>query len=169
MPKDKLKRLVGVTTEERFWHHVPNRPEDGCWEWVGAKVNGYGLFWDGTKMPSGKPRIVRAHRFSLSLVQEMASTDVDHICRNRSCVRPDHLRLATRAQTCQNLVGATRQSKSGLRGVHPFRGKWAVQVRHEGVAHYGGVFATIQEANTAAIALRNRLFTHNEADRHLVA
>lgn len=169
MPKDKRERLVGGTTEERFWHHVPDRPEDGCWEWVGAQLNGYGLFWDGTRLPSGKPRIVRAHRFSLSLVQEMASVDVDHICRNKSCVRPDHLRLATRAQNRQNLDGATIRSKSGFRGVHPLRDKWVAQVGHKGVRHYGGVFGTPEEANEAAIALRNRLFTHNEADRSLVA
>src|SRR4051812_848506 len=30
------------TLEERFWSHVPNRPDEGCWEWVGPLRGPYG-------------------------------------------------------------------------------------------------------------------------------
>jgi hypothetical protein len=42
-----------------------------------------------------------------------------------------------------------------------------VTARHNGKTYYGGVFPLDQlaEAEEAAIALRNRLFTHNDLDR----
>ena len=39
--------------------------------------------------------------------------------------------------------------------------------RSNGETFYGGTFATVPEAEVAAIALRNQLFTHNDADRRL--
>ena len=38
--------------------------------------------------------------------------------------------------------------------------------KHNRKQYYGGYFDTIAEAEAAAIALHNRLFTHNDADRH---
>lgn len=92
---------------------------------------------------------------------------VDHTCHNRSCVNPDHLRVVTNKQNAENLRGANRASKSGVRGVWfaPTRGKWVVQVRHNGRRYSGGSHLTLEAAEQSAIALRNRLFTHNDADR----
>lgn len=40
-----------------------------------------------------------AHRFSLSLVQPLVEgLQVDHLCRNTSCVRPTHLEQVTQAE-----------------------------------------------------------------------
>jgi hypothetical protein len=40
-----------------------------------------------------------------------------------------------------------------------------VTVNHNRRAHYGGRFTNLEEAEAAAIALRNKLFTHNDMDR----
>lgn len=69
----------------RFWAKVEKSP--ACWVWIGSKNNfGYGHFRvDG--------RHQYAHRVSLAIhgVVIPKGAHVDHLCRNPSCVRPDHL------------------------------------------------------------------------------
>lgn len=66
---------------------------DGCWLWRGAKyVSGYGIIWHSElRTPTG------AHRYAYELwVGPIpAGLEVDHICRQRLCVNPEHLRLLT--------------------------------------------------------------------------
>lgn len=63
-----------------------------CWEWQGAvDPNGYGRFHiDG--------RMLGAHRVTYQmLVGEIPEgRDLDHLCRNRRCVRPSHLEPVSR-------------------------------------------------------------------------
>lgn len=157
----------GLTPEQRFWAKV-NKTET-CWLWTAAchKVGSYGDFWDGTKRPNGTNRIVRAHRFAYELLVGPipAGTEIDHICHVRRCVNPDHLRVTTHVENMQNR--SEFWGASGRRGVHLDRrtGRWDVRVTLKGATHYGGSFKTLEEADAAAIALRNELFTHNDADR----
>lgn len=153
-----------ASTEERFWFHL-NKVEftEDCWVWVGAKDGeGYGLFSMGK-------RCARAHRmaYELSYGSIPAGKVIDHICRNKSCVKPTHLRVVTQKQNLENLSGAYVNSKSGIRGVrwHKNSKRWVVRVTHNGVMIDGGSFKDIAEAEQAAIALRNSLYTHNEVDR----
>jgi hypothetical protein len=65
--------------------------EDGCWIWTaGINSEGYGSFWDGK-------RNVRAHRFSYELAVEPIpeGMQIDHLCRVRNCVNPEHLEPVT--------------------------------------------------------------------------
>lgn len=81
-----------IPIETRFWSKVKKgeQPED-CWEWIGTKDRkGYGaIFYEG--------RHQRAHRISFLLVGKdlSPSTQLDHLCRNTSCVNPDHLEPVT--------------------------------------------------------------------------
>lgn len=152
--------------EERFWVKVDKT--ETCWLWTAATSrNGYGDFWDGTKHPSGTNRIVRAHRYAYELLVGPipADREIDHICHQRNCVNPDHLRLATRKQQLENT--AAIRGISGVRGVTRDKGghAWRVRVMHNGVSHYGGTFADLGEAEAVAIRMRNDLFTHNDLDR----
>lgn len=77
----------------RFWSKVDLRTGDQCWEWQGAKdALGYGQF-------KVKGRVVRAHRFAFQRKRGPipAGLELDHLCRNPSCVRPDHLDPVVRA------------------------------------------------------------------------
>lgn len=89
--KERLGKTEDPTGADRFWAKV--RKGDGCWEWLGTKRHGHGHFYYKGKMR-------RAHRVSLELAGRPAPDDmhVDHTCRNRSCVNPDHLRVVTPGQ-----------------------------------------------------------------------
>ena len=74
----------------RFWSKVL-KVNDSCWLWTDSKATrGYGVFWyAGKQMP--------AHRFSYLLKHGAIpeGLELDHLCRNRACVNPDHLEPVT--------------------------------------------------------------------------
>lgn len=136
---------------------------NGCWRWTGGtNKHGYGcVARDG--------KTLRVHRVVYEHLVGLipAGKILDHICHNRACANPEHLRLVTVKQNNENKSGPSSNSKSGFLGVFPHRAsnKWEVRVAHEGVSHYGGLHESPEAANEVAIALRNRLFTHNDQDR----
>jgi len=76
---------------------------DGCWPWTGTiSPDGYGMitFWD----KNGKWTGTTAHRilYQLFVGSIPNGEEIDHICRVRHCVRPDHLRSVP---PLQNRVG----------------------------------------------------------------
>lgn len=95
---------------------------------------------------------------------------VDHICHNRPCVNPEHLRLVTAKQNMENRIGVGRNNTSGVRGVHFSKRekKYKAQVSHHGRFHHVGTFNTLSEAEEAVISKRLELFTHNDDDRKRV-
>jgi len=67
---------------------------DGCWEWTaGRNPDGYGHFRVGNTQR-------KAHRvvYELMIGPIPDGLDLDHLCRNRACVRPDHLEPVTRGE-----------------------------------------------------------------------
>lgn len=86
------------TVEDRFWKKVAKY--DDCWEWHGkVSSRGYGVMH--TPYSSSTP----AHKVSFILHGGSIAPGnlVDHICRNRKCVNPAHLREATiRQNTTEN-------------------------------------------------------------------
>ena len=88
-----------MAAEERFWSKVDkDQIGTGCWVWKAFKDrHGYGKFWDGTRLPSGNPRKVLAHRFAYELLVGPIpdGLQIDHLCRNRSCVNPAHMEPVT--------------------------------------------------------------------------
>lgn len=146
--------------EKRFWDKVDK--SDDCWTWLGSKgPRGYGIV-----MIQDRP--VKAHRFAYELTYGAIPEDyvIDHICGVTSCVRPIHLRLATRKQNTEHLTQLRRDNTSGVRGVRlTANGRWTAGVRHLGKQYHLGTFDTRDEAEAAAIAKRNELFTHNDGDR----
>ena len=87
----------------------------GCWLWMASTARGgYGQFNDGTTM-------VRAHRFAYTaFVGEIPDgLDLDHLCRNRWCVNPDHLEPVTRSENLRRGYAARSPRRHCAQG-HPF-------------------------------------------------
>lgn len=147
--------------EVRFWSKVNKTA--GCWEWTDLPTaGGYGRFFDGTKK-------VLAHRYSWELHggEPIDGKELDHECINGMCVRPEHLRVATRKQNQENLSGAHWTNQTGVRGVVRTRNgrPYAATMHHNKERHYLGRFDTLEEAERAVVAKRLELFTHNEVDK----
>lgn len=160
--------MSGTNTEGRFWAKV-DRSGD-CWVWTAYvdQRDGYGRF-----KFEGAARL--AHRVSYQIAHGSIpeGLEVDHqVTCPKTCVRPEHLRLATHKQNLENVAGANRYNRSsGIRGVtwDKETDKWIVQVIHNYRRHYGGRHPSLEEAEAAAVALRNKLFTHNAVDKGVFA
>ena len=96
---------------ERFMEKVQILPS-GCWRWAGKiHRSGYGLF------SVGHARHTTAHRW---LYQQLhgplaAAVDLDHLCRNRWCVRPSHVEPVTRRE---NLLRGETLPAGNVRKTH---------------------------------------------------
>lgn len=73
---------------------IYKEPMSGCWLWMGKiDIKGYGAIkFEGKYM--------KAHRESYKIYKGEIpkGLDLDHLCRIRSCVNPDHLEPVTRAE-----------------------------------------------------------------------
>ena len=82
------------TLEQKLHSYTLN---GNCWEYNGCINNhGYCLIMVDRKLKY-------AHRLAWEFWNKMEIPDgmtVDHICFNRKCINPEHLRLATHSQNC---------------------------------------------------------------------
>ncbi len=92
------------TTEElppRIARRISVDPETNCWAWLGTITkHGYGQVSLG-----GKNQL--AHRAVHLLVRGFLPDpplQLDHLCRNRSCVNPEHLEPVTNLENCRRGV-----------------------------------------------------------------
>lgn len=79
---------------------------------------------------------------------------IDHICHTPTCVKIEHLRLATRSQNNANRKGATVKSATGIRNVYVNDRGFYVIVQKK----YFGTYSTTEEAAAVAKARREDIF-----------
>ena len=101
---------------ERFLDKI-SISKSGCWVWVaGLTTKGYGKFHDG--------KTVLPHRFIYEYYHNIISTDltIDHLCRNRRCVNPEHLEEVTCKENILRGVGlaAINAKKTHCPQNHPY-------------------------------------------------
>lgn len=89
-----IERFSTILTVDRFWASVSENSCTGCSDWRGTVgSHGYGQFGD-------RGRHFLAHRWSYEyLVGPIpAGLHLDHLCRNRICINPEHLEPVTQAE-----------------------------------------------------------------------
>lgn len=99
-----------LSLEERLARGVSRQPS-GCWAWTGTRNSqGYGLIQAGRRSAAGHPSPDLAHRVSyeLHVGPIPAGLELDHLCRNRGCVNPQHLEPVTGAENTRRGVEARR-------------------------------------------------------------
>lgn len=80
--------------EERFWKYVDKSGPDGCWLWTGGlDAHGYGSFH-----LNGRNAYAYQVAYKWTVGKIPAGLDLDHLCRVRACVNPDHLEAVTRGE-----------------------------------------------------------------------
>lgn len=89
-----------------------------CWEWKGTLINkGYG--W----LRCNKRRWL-AHRLSYIINNGEIPKDKEilHICDNRKCINPKHLRLGTRKDNIQDMIKKGRMNKERPSKYYQYKG-----------------------------------------------
>lgn len=115
-----MKRFIGSDTDYIRSSSIPE-PNTGCWFWLWQLNNGgYGIV--GLR----RHRKMLAHRLSYeSFVGPIPpALDIDHLCRTRSCVNPEHLQPVTRSENLRRGLGPrlTSLRHKGVRITHCHRG-----------------------------------------------
>lgn len=99
------------TRLRKFMDKVSVDKETGCMLWTGSMLqNGYGqVGWKG--------KLWVAHRafWIFSGREDPGALDLDHLCRNRRCINPDHLEMVTRSENLRRGF-ISRGCKNG----HPY-------------------------------------------------
>ena len=88
---------------------------DGCWNWQGTlEENNYGRVWF-------RGKTIAAHRAVwIASGHELADDlELDHLCRNHSCVNPAHLEPITHDENIRRKALAQTHCKHG----HPLSGE----------------------------------------------
>lgn len=106
---------------QRFTKFIQLDILSGCWIWKGAlDKEGYGIFSIGKKNKRAQ-RLSYEH-WNGKLIKNLT---IDHLCRNRACVNPEHLEQVTNKE---NLArgqgfGALNSKKTHCPKGHPLSGE----------------------------------------------
>ena len=102
--------------EQRFMSHVAKDVNE-CWLWTAyCKPNGYAQF-------QLRGRNLYGHRWAyehwVGPLPPKGGGDLDHLCRVRHCVNPQHLELVTRSENLlRGIEARTGQKRSPKRACH---------------------------------------------------
>jgi HNH endonuclease len=128
----------------RFWSKVDKCAPNGCWQWIGRlSYAGYGQFYVGD-------RCFRPHRTSYEWERGPIpdGLELDHLCRNRGCVNPDHLEAVTHKENVRRgraleVMLARKRAVTHCPKGHPYEGdnlwtnsrghRWCKTCRREGM------------------------------------
>lgn len=101
--------------DKRLNERIAELP-NGCWEWTGKRQpNGYARI-----SVNGRQQLVHRVMYERIVGPIPEGLVIDHLCRNRACVRPGHLEPVTIAE---NLIrGDSNAHKTHCPQGHPYSG-----------------------------------------------
>ena len=109
------------TALERFIAKTRDGPDD-CWEWTACLIRG------GYSQFSENGKNVLGHRWAyehwIGPIPE--GLEIDHLCRNRWCVNPEHLEVVTRKENIDRSpieISKTRRKLTHCPQGHPYSGE----------------------------------------------
>ena len=141
-----------TTVAEQLEKYTTTIPETSCVIWFGSEnQKGYGRI-----LKDGKRQNVHRVTYEMTFGEIPEGMVIDHICHERSCVNPNHMRVCTNSENAKNRKLNTN-NKSGFKGVHrnkytSKRGlspRWIALIQSDGKAISLGSFHTKEEAHEA--------------------
>lgn len=105
-----FKKPIIERMNERY---VPD-PNSGCWLWTSyCSSGGYATIYINNK-------IYQAHRISYELHKGEIPNglEIDHLCRVRCCVNPNHLEAVTRSINIKRGLAPIKSKERGLAKTH---------------------------------------------------
>ncbi|MCG6495678.1 HNH endonuclease [Kitasatospora sp. A2-31] len=111
--------LYGLTeTPERrrfrealVWSQIARRGPDKCWEWNGTTRNGYGWAPSGANLVGSPSAHVVAYTLARGLREAPANLLLRHLCDNKPCCNPAHLRPGNLAENNRDQARARREGR----------------------------------------------------------
>jgi len=122
-PRDARAARGKFTERERFWAKVEGGDIDSCWIWIArVRPDGYGSF-----MMDGGRGTRYAHRIAYEWLRGPVpeGLQLDHLCRQRSCVNPWHLEPVTPMVNVHRST-RTRATDTECANGHPWTDETAV-------------------------------------------
>lgn len=126
---------------ERFLDKIWVHPMSGCWHWTASlDSHGYGQFQRGR----GYGGLTRAYKWAyehfVGPVPE--GLELDHLCRNKTCVFPGHLEPVTHRENVLRGPGASaiHARMTECKNGHPFVGRTSGGIRTCGQCRPGRVY-----------------------------
>lgn len=102
----RYSRKMTLTAKLLLEVQWSGQPDEGCWEFTGrlSGQRGYGQIWH-----QGHYHYVHRVSYEEFVGPIPSGLDIDHLCRNPKCFRPDHLEPVTRAVNIQRGHDARRK------------------------------------------------------------
>lgn len=122
---ERLRRWLRLPVElksfeDRFWSKVERLGVDECWPWKAGKIpGGYGAVWD-KRIDNNRLAHRTAYEMLVGPVPD--GLEIDHLCRNRACVNPNHMEVVTAKENVLRGIGISAQNarKTHCKNGHPF-------------------------------------------------
>lgn len=129
---DPEKAAWDTDLEARLWAGVEKT--DSCWNWT-RSGNGSGY---GRMSVAGQRVYVHRLSYVMHKGEIPAGLVIDHLCRNPSCVNPDHLEAVTHRENIQRgdaVTNSFQRRKTHCNQGHPFTSENTYIIPSTGARH----------------------------------